>query len=105
MPQRLEQYLALGDSFASGEGTFNYIAGTEDGPNQCHQSIFSYPYLMQSNVGETASVACSGAKISNIRNIGDNDVNQLDGINDADINSAAKGESALNAPSWRNSTK
>ncbi|MFA5004436.1 MAG: hypothetical protein WC498_04140 [Candidatus Saccharimonadales bacterium] len=38
-PQRLEQYLALGDSFASGEGTFNYTSGTDELENKCHQSI------------------------------------------------------------------
>lgn len=64
---RLEQYLAMGDSFASGEGTFNYLAGTDTGLNKCHQSVYAYASLMSARVGSTASVACSGAVMNNIR--------------------------------------
>lgn len=82
---RLEQYLAMGDSFAAGEGTFQYIDGTDYGINKCHQSYFSYPYLMAARVGTVASVACSGAVIGNITPMSGQKMNQLDGIEDKDI--------------------
>jgi lysophospholipase L1-like esterase len=68
------EYLALGDSFTSGEGDIEkkpdgspyYLAGTEKN-RQCHQSSRSYPYLLIDKVGMSASrmhsVACSGAQI------------------------------------------
>ena len=61
-------YLALGDSYSSGEGDLvnGYMAGTE-GDNGCHVSSSSYPYLLRQYwgvlEGKMASVACSGAKI------------------------------------------
>ncbi len=59
------QYMALGDSFASGEGAYQYKASTDTDQNKCHLSQRSYPYLMSSvlGFGEYESVACSGAKI------------------------------------------
>lgn len=57
------QYLALGDSFASGEGAYNYKAATDTTENKCHLSQRSYPYLISSALGygQYESVACSGA--------------------------------------------
>lgn len=65
-------YLALGDSYSSGEGdivsgsSHFYIAGTE-GRGQCHLSRRSYPYALQKLWSVEASfmrsVACSGAKM------------------------------------------
>lgn len=84
--KRQVEYLGMGDSFASGEGTFNYIDGTETDLNQCHQSVFSYPYLVSREVSSVASVACSGATIDNI--IGDdpnNEDNQLKDVFDRDL--------------------
>jgi lysophospholipase L1-like esterase len=61
-------YLALGDSFSSGEGETsdaNYLQGTNDKYEKCHISNRSYPYLVsaylniESQYGK--SVACSGA--------------------------------------------
>ena len=58
------QYLALGDSFASGEGAYQYKAMTDVAENKCHLSQRSYPYLISSALGfgQYESVACSGAK-------------------------------------------
>lgn len=62
-------YLALGDSYSSGEGDvdndgFWYKKGTEK-DKQCHLSLRSYPYLLRNawNIQDNkmASVACSGA--------------------------------------------
>ncbi len=87
-------YLALGDSFASGEGDTEgaqwYEQGTDEqgneeafsGRNLCHLSRRSYPYLLALELGLLTtnsarpdenglfhSVACSGAKIHNISGI------------------------------------
>lgn len=62
------QYLALGDSFASGEGAYQYKAATDVTDNKCHLSQRSYPYLISSvlGYGQSESVACSGAVIEDI---------------------------------------
>lgn len=65
-------YIALGDSYASGEGAFNYFGGTDEGDNKCHLSKASYPYLLelQLHLDSVHSVACSGAKIINVNGAG-----------------------------------
>lgn len=70
---RLEDYLAMGDSYISGEGAFAYRDGTDTNENKCHQSTLSYPYLIGETFESFASVACSGALIDNV--IGANDGN------------------------------
>lgn len=63
------KYIALGDSFASGEGVGNYYKGTDRlNINMCHLSKSSYPFLLNSllRLDAVNSVACSGAKIQNI---------------------------------------
>jgi hypothetical protein len=62
-------YIALGDSFSSGEGAFKYEVGTDEkGINLCHLSTVSYPYIIAQrlNFNSFHSVACSGAKTTNI---------------------------------------
>lgn len=62
-------YIALGDSYSSGEGAGGYLSGT-NAPliNTCHTSRNSYPYLISKslNLDSVHSVACSGAKLHNI---------------------------------------
>lgn len=88
-------YIALGDSYSSGEGAFNgaltYRHGTDrDGAlypesytglsgypyekEVCHQSTTSYPYLLVGAraVSDFGDVACSGAKLNDIINDNDN---------------------------------
>ena len=62
------EYLGLGDSFASGEGVFNYKLNTDVSDNGCHLSLNAYTYLIKNSLGyNTAeSVACSGAKIKDV---------------------------------------
>jgi lysophospholipase L1-like esterase len=65
----LTDYIGLGDSYTSGEGAFDYIAGTDTTTNRCHQSSVAYPALLtrdlfSANGGH--SVACSGAVINDI---------------------------------------
>lgn len=60
------EYVAMGDSFSSGEGVPVFEAGTADeNTNECHQSLDAYPRVLQSNpymgIGSLDFVACSGA--------------------------------------------
>lgn len=73
-------YLALGDSYTSGEGDYsllgshsNFMPFTDvEGPpvERCHLSKRSYPYLLRDlyaiNAAAMQSVACSGAKTTDI---------------------------------------
>ena len=71
-PPRMD-YLALGDSFSSGEGETDdsyYIEGTNTSTEKCHTSRRAYPFLFARLVGLSPdgvrSVACSGAKIIDV---------------------------------------
>lgn len=70
------KYVAMGDSFSSGEGNSPFEAGT-DGADKCHRSSAAYPRLLQNdstlNLGTTAFVACSGATTSNVLHGGSSD--------------------------------
>jgi lysophospholipase L1-like esterase len=70
--QRVD-YLALGDSYSSGEGETDdkyYLSGTNENYEKCHLSNRSYPFLIAkaSNIDSkyTKSVACSGATTSDV---------------------------------------
>ncbi|GEM_PF-2394344 len=74
MTKKRLTYLAMGDSYSSGEGDIErkadgssyYMAGTE-GVRQCHVSTRSYPFLLRDTWGidrdAMKSVACSGAQV------------------------------------------
>lgn len=70
-------YLGLGDSFASGEGAFDYTNITNNDNNRCHISRNSYPKLIKASLAfeESESVACSGGKIKDIHKIKEDYVN------------------------------
>jgi len=61
-------FIALGDSFASGEGAFEYKPSTDVAGNKCHLSLASYPYSIGRSLGLESyeSVACSGAEINDV---------------------------------------
>jgi len=60
-------YLALGDSYISGQGTFQYKQGTDTDENTCHLSTLAYPYIVGASlVNSYESIACSGAKTKDI---------------------------------------
>jgi formylglycine-generating enzyme required for sulfatase activity/lysophospholipase L1-like esterase len=68
-------YAALGDSFSSGEGSWGYESGTDDGTNECHRSSHAYSaeenQLAEQGLRESISVtrrflACSGALTENV---------------------------------------
>ncbi len=68
-------YLGMGDSFASGEGAFNYQAVTDIKDNKCHLSSRSYPFLLASHgmLDNAHSVACSGAVMDDVWQSDDRD--------------------------------
>lgn len=65
----LTRYVALGDSFQSGEGAYKYIEGTDEPTNRCHRSENAYPVRLV-NDGKVALDlnfgACSGALTSDL---------------------------------------
>lgn len=79
-------YLAMGDSFSSGEGAYDYRSQTDffindEQYNLCHQSRSSYPYVLNNVIGFEwfGSVACSGAVIKDVDyGSGDEDAYQND---------------------------
>ena len=66
------KYVAMGDSFSSGEGNPPFELGTDTSDNKCHRSSQAYPRLLQNDpdldLGSMAFVACSGAKTSDVLN-------------------------------------
>ena len=79
----LLDYLALGDSYASGEGAFAYRTGTDTTTNGCHSSNRAYPLLLANDlftkIGAN-SVACSGALIRDIVTSSDYPGQVTDGV-------------------------
>ena len=71
--QKGAAYVAMGDSFSSGEGNPPFEWGTEvDGTNECHRSGQAYPRLLANDsaldLGSVAFVACSGATTASVLN-------------------------------------
>lgn len=72
------KYVAMGDSFSSGEGNPQFEYKTNmDGINECHRSHVAYPRLLQNDsnlsLGSTDFTACSGATTGNILHGGQGD--------------------------------
>ncbi|MEO7904342.1 MAG: SGNH/GDSL hydrolase family protein [Candidatus Saccharimonadales bacterium] len=70
-PPGLLNYVAMGDSYSSGEGVKPYIDGTDDDPsNTCHRSEKAYPMLLEGYASLSIEVqdfvACSGAETKHI---------------------------------------
>lgn len=65
------RYVAMGDSFSSGEGNDPFEAGTDiNDVNKCHRSSYAYPrWLAQTpslNLESFSFVACSGATTTDV---------------------------------------
>ena len=66
------KYLAIGDSFTSGEGDEGgaYLPATDVGLEKCHVSSRAYPFVVALQVSlpkeQVRSVACSGARLPDI---------------------------------------
>ncbi|MBC7459210.1 SGNH/GDSL hydrolase family protein, partial [Candidatus Saccharibacteria bacterium] len=89
VPPRL-QLLSLGDSFVSGEGETDdtmYFLGTDTGTDTCRLSRRSYPFLIATMTGvvdqQVRSVACAGARISDISDSPDSYWGQSDRLGSA----------------------
>lgn len=68
-PIQADGYIALGDSYTSGEGETDdswYLPGTNTQANRCHVSLRSYPFLLVKTPLPVTSVACSGATTADI---------------------------------------
>jgi len=62
-------YVALGDSFASGEGAPAFLAGTDQGGHGCHRATDGYAEQIAKKRGGTFDfAACSGAVIPDVYN-------------------------------------
>lgn len=64
-------YVAMGDSFSSGEGNSPFVESTDQSnENECHRSSKAYPFLLAQDtsidLGLLDFVACSGATTSNV---------------------------------------
>lgn len=56
-------YVALGDSYASGVGTRSYITSS----GSCQRSTKAYPYIDAGRIGANLTfVACSGARVADV---------------------------------------
>lgn len=68
------EYVAMGDSYSSGEGVPYFLYGTDTSTNKCHRSENAYPSLLDRNntldLQLTSFVACSGATTDTLLNGG-----------------------------------
>lgn len=87
-------YVALGDSFSSGEGVEPYLSGTDiDTVNECHRSLVSYPMRLDTNSSLRLSLgalrACSGSTSTHAldgwpaNDKNDNEGKQVDRLNNS----------------------
>jgi lysophospholipase L1-like esterase len=73
------KYVALGDSYSSGEGNAGYALGTDEPGNRCHRSSLAYPTLLSlgsskatrknpvsSKLADLKFAACSGATTADL---------------------------------------
>ncbi len=72
------QYVAMGDSFSSGEGNAPYISNTGvSGVNECHRSEDAYAMQIDNtptlNIQLVAFLACSGATTNDVLGISETD--------------------------------
>ncbi|ALV30776.1 SGNH/GDSL hydrolase family protein [Streptomyces sp. CdTB01] len=84
-------YVALGDSYSSGEGNPLYLPPTDTRDDQCHRSLDAYPEILghqgvfspQPFNPDTDFVACSGADTVSLRAGRSHEVGQLNALGPA----------------------
>lgn len=78
IPRTSSTYVAMGDSFSSGEGNppFEGVSGA----NGCHRSSAAYPYLLESELSKVNFVACSGATTDDVINGRNGEPSQLNAL-------------------------
>lgn len=67
-PGATPTYVALGDSYSSGEGNPPFIAGTDTRENKCHRSTASFVYSVAPSNLQLDHVACSGSIVYDLNN-------------------------------------
>ena len=80
----IPRYVAMGDSYSSGEGVPPFFSYTDSPTNKCHRSWRAYPELIQNRTGVPSTVefwACSGAQIRSFYNSSWGEPRQLDDLN------------------------
>ncbi len=103
------RYVAMGDSYSSGEGTASYDKGTDTGRDKCHRSSenvleASYPRLLQllspSVVpSKLTFVACSGATINDVLHGRNGEQSQINALgNDVTLVTISVGGDDLGFP-------
>lgn len=66
-PVTQTSYVALGDSYSSGEGNPPFLSGTDQPGDYCHRSDAAYPEVLAGMLGaQLKFYACSGATTANI---------------------------------------
>lgn len=78
-----QEYIALGDSFSSGEGETSdrlYRLDSVQPLGKCHVSLRSYPFLL--GIPAAQNVACSGAKLADISNLRRDSEQELSALED-----------------------
>jgi lysophospholipase L1-like esterase len=65
------QYVALGDSYSSGEGLSPFLSGSDSSSDSCHRSPEAYPELERSLLGVSGFwfYACSGATTHDVHSV------------------------------------
>jgi len=66
------RYLAIGDSYAAGEGVEPFVVGSgdRDGDDRCHRSTKGYAYLLQfAEDIERDNRACTGAEVVHLTDV------------------------------------
>ncbi|MBX7268800.1 SGNH/GDSL hydrolase family protein [Micromonospora sp. Llam7] len=81
-------YVAMGDSFSSGQGASQYEAGTDTATNQCYRSSVAYSRQLNNLPGMRldlkAFVACGGSETSHVMNGRFGEDPQIDAIDEYD---------------------
>lgn len=77
----LGNYVAMGDSFSSGEGDGSYTADSNTPTDRCHRSLDSYPVFLVnadplSLIDSPTYVACSGAETGDFLNHNHNNLGE-----------------------------
>lgn len=77
------EYVALGDSFSSGEGVPDFSVPSDS--NGCHRSLFAYPLQVASveSLRLSAFRACSGASTDDVRDGMNGERGQLDALSES----------------------
>ena len=78
LPSVPSRFVALGDSYSSGEGANDYFDGTKNGDDTCHRSGLGWPSLL--GAPKSDFKACSGSTTADLQTRFDNESSQLSAL-------------------------